>query len=216
MSSVTERAWVALHEPLRLFLRRRLPDEESVDDLLQEIFLRIHQHSQELRSNEKLEHWAYRIARHLVCDYYRRRRNLLPLEDQPQSQAVTSEILLRSEQEQASEVARAAIKRSLQELIRCLPAPYREALILTEYEGLSQRELARRLGLSFSGAKSRVQRARERLRQLLQACCQFEFDRLGRVIGYQPLTSCCLRLEESEQGGGACPNESACAAASGR
>ncbi|WP_052890772.1 RNA polymerase sigma factor SigZ [Thermogemmatispora carboxidivorans] len=216
MSSVTERAWAALHEPLRLFLRRRLPDEESVDDLLQEIFLRIHQHAQELRSDEKLEHWAYRIARHLVCDYYRRRRTLLPLEDQPQSQAATNEVLLRSEQEQASEVARAAIKRSLQELIRCLPAPYREALILTEYEGLSQRELARRLGLSFSGAKSRVQRARERLRQLLQACCQFEFDRLGRVIGYQPLTPCCLGPEESEQCSGACLDESVCAATSGR
>ncbi|WP_322480968.1 RNA polymerase sigma factor SigZ [Thermogemmatispora sp.] len=215
MSSVSEQAWVALHEPLRLFLSRRLPDEESVDDLLQEIFLRIHQHSQQLRSHEKLEHWAYRIARHLVCDYYRRRRNLLPLEDQPQSQVATSEVL-RSEQEQASEVARAAIKRSLQELIHCLPAPYREALILTEYEGLSQRELARRLGLSFSGAKSRVQRARERLRQLLGACCQFEFDRLGRVIGYRPLTPCCLGPEESEPCGGAGPYESTCAAASGR
>nr|BBH93629.1 RNA polymerase sigma factor SigZ [Thermogemmatispora argillosa] len=202
MSCLTEQAWVALHEPLRRFLQRRLPDEESVDDLLQEIFLRIHQHRQALRSPAKLERWAYRIAQRLVCDYYRRRRSLLSLE----RQAAVSTAIPGAEDEQESEAAREAIKRSLQELIHCLPAPYRDALMLTEYEGLSQRELAQRLGLSFSGAKSRVQRARTRLHQSLLACCQFEFDRLGRVIGYQPLAPCCLGPEESKR----CPPACVC------
>ena len=70
---------------------------------------------------------------------------------------------------------------------------YSEALLLTDYEGLSQRELATRLGLSFSSAKSRVQRAREMLRQLLLDCCHFEFDRLGRVVDYQPRCDCCTQ-----------------------
>jgi RNA polymerase sigma-70 factor (ECF subfamily) len=68
---------------------------------------------------------------------------------------------------------------------------YREALILTEYKGLNQRELAERLGLSFSGAKSRVQREREKLKTMLLDCCHFEFDRLGKIIDYQPNCACC-------------------------
>ncbi|HAH00091.1 MAG TPA: RNA polymerase subunit sigma-24, partial [Ktedonobacter sp.] len=70
---------------------------------------------------------------------------------------------------------------AVKELIPCiktmvdsLPNDYREALYLTEYEGLTQRELADRLGLSFSGAKSRVQRAREKLKVMLLDCCHFE------------------------------------------
>jgi transcriptional regulator with XRE-family HTH domain len=67
-----------------------------------------------------------------------------------------------------------------------LPWPYQQALLLTEYEGLTQKELAQRLGLSFSGAKSRVQRARDQLRELLLECCHFEFDRRGTIIAYYP------------------------------
>jgi len=80
---------------------------------------------------------------------------------------------------------------SIKAMVDSLPADYRQALILTEYEGLTQRELAERLGLSFSGAKSRVQRAREKLKIMLLDCCHFEFDRLGKVIDYQPKCACC-------------------------
>ncbi|HET7838366.1 MAG TPA: sigma factor-like helix-turn-helix DNA-binding protein, partial [Rectinemataceae bacterium] len=78
---------------------------------------------------------------------------------------------------------------SLRETVDELEEPYREALILTEYEGLSQAELAARAGISLSGAKSRVQRAREKLKALLLACCHFELDRRGGIIDYQE--RCC-------------------------
>jgi RNA polymerase sigma-70 factor (ECF subfamily) len=76
-------------------------------------------------------------------------------------------------------------------MIDSLPSHYREALLLTEYEGLSQKDLADRLGISISGAKSRVQRARAMLRDLLMECCHFEFDRYGTVIDYHPIACCC-------------------------
>lgn len=71
-------------------------------------------------------------------------------------------------------------------LVQRLPQPYRQALLLTEVEGMTPKDLARRLGLSFSGAKSRVQRARDKLRELLLDCCHFEFDRRGTIIDYAP------------------------------
>jgi RNA polymerase sigma-70 factor (ECF subfamily) len=70
--------------------------------------------------------------------------------------------------------------------VQGLPPIYREALELTEYDGLSQVELARRLGLSVSAAKSRVQRARALVRATVDRCCHFEVDRYGTVLGYTP------------------------------
>jgi RNA polymerase sigma-70 factor, ECF subfamily len=94
-------------------------------------------------------------------------------------------------EEVPEEDVQAELAPSVAAMVNALPEPYREALYLTEYQGLSQRDLAVRLGLSFSGAKSRVQRAREKLKQLLLDCCHLEFDRRGRIIDYQPRCACC-------------------------
>lgn len=78
-------------------------------------------------------------------------------------------------------------------MVDALPSSYREALRLTEYQGLSQKALSERLGISFSGAKSRVQRARAKLKQQLLECCHFQFDHAGRIIDYQPRCANCER-----------------------
>ncbi len=100
-------------------------------------------------------------------------------------------------------------------LVQQLPPPYRQALLLTEVEGMTQKDLAARLGLSFSGARSRVQRARDKLRELLLDCCHFEFDRRGTIIDYYPncercATGACSSAtqacgEEAEQGAASLP-----------
>lgn len=182
LADITEHAWYALHEPLRAFLRKRVRSEEAVEDLLQDVFLRIHMHADTLREKDRLESWIYQIARHRVTDYYRRQKPVVSLEEADQDTFLEA---------MPEEDVQAELAPSVAAMVNALPEPYREALYLTEYQGLSQRDLAMRLGLSFSGAKSRVQRAREKLKQLLLDCCHFEFDRLGRVIDYQPRCACC-------------------------
>jgi RNA polymerase sigma-70 factor (ECF subfamily) len=78
------------------------------------------------------------------------------------------------------------LKAAFRRMVFSLPEPYREAVVRTEFDGLTQLELARRLGISLSGAKSRVQRGRAQLKQMLDACCRFEFDRRGKVIDCTP------------------------------
>lgn len=165
-----------------LFLRKRVRNEEAVEDLLQDVFLRIHTHAYTLRAEDKLESWIYQIARNLVTDYSRRQKPILFLEETNQETWLV---------DMPEDDIQAELAPSVAAMVNALPEPYREALYLTEYQGLSQRDLAARLGLSFSGAKSRVQRAREKLKQLLLDCCHFEFDRLGRIIDYQPRCTCC-------------------------
>jgi RNA polymerase sigma-70 factor (ECF subfamily) len=127
-----------------------------------------------------MESWIYRIARNLIIDSYRARRPTVELPADLPGESDVPEI-----------DAESALAGSLKETIDQLPARYREALLLTEYGGLSQVELAKRLGISVSGAKSRVQRARERLRDLILQCCHVELDRRGRVIDYYARCCCC-------------------------
>jgi RNA polymerase sigma-70 factor (ECF subfamily) len=84
------------------------------------------------------------------------------------------------------EAEKAALLASFRRMITELPEPYREAVQLTELEGLTQQELATRLGISLSGAKSRVQRGRAMLKDMLLECCRFEFDRRGGIVGCEP------------------------------
>jgi RNA polymerase sigma-70 factor (ECF subfamily) len=175
-----ESIWNVYYCRLLAFLRRRVANEAEAEDLLQEVFLRVHQHLCCLPQPEKMDSWIYQIARNLITDHYRKRRETEELPDD-----------LRAEEEFTEEDSQAELALSLKEMVGELPEPYRDAILLTEYQGLSQVELAGRLGLSVSAAKSRVQRAREKLRDLLLACCHVELDRRGKVIDYYACCSCC-------------------------
>lgn len=80
--------------------------------------------------------------------------------------------------------ANAVVSGWIPPMIDKIPAPDREALQLAEIEGLPQAEVTERLGLSLSGAKSRIQRARARLRQKILDCCELEMDRRGNVLDW--------------------------------
>ena len=181
MIVTTESLWEAFHTKLQQFILKRVPDEQNAEDILQEVFLKIHARISTLRDEEKLQSWMYQITRNTIADYYREKRATVEL---PASLLLPEEPLI------GKDVVKELIP-SIKAMVDSLPDEYRQALLLTEYEGLNQRELAERLGLSFSGAKSRVQRAREKLKAMLLDCCHFEFDRLGKVIDYQPKCDCC-------------------------
>lgn len=176
-----ESLWADCSAALRTFIRSRVEDDAVADDLLQEVFIRIHENMAGLRDQERIQSWVYQIARHVIIDHYRSRRNLTTL-----SEVMPDPSELFQEPDAAEELT-----RSIRSLVNALPQPYREALLLTEFEGLNQRELADRLGISLSGAKSRVQRARQKIKDELLTCCHFEFDRYGRVIDYWQHCCCC-------------------------
>jgi RNA polymerase sigma-70 factor, ECF subfamily len=180
----TETIWRSLNAPLERFIRSRVPDTDTADDLLQDVYLKIHTRIDSLRDDERMQAWVYQIARNTVYDYYRSHKPALEI----------TEVFPAPEDEADDEIAE-RLARSVRTMIDLLPPDYREALLLTDYEGLSQKELAERLGISLSGAKSRVQRARKMLREMLLLCCHFQFDRRGKVIDYYPRCQCCAEGE---------------------
>lgn len=172
--------WRALSGALRAFIARRVRDPADVDDVLQETFLAVHKGIAKVREDERVTSWVYQVARSRVADLYRRRRPSEELFD------VAADGGDPDDDDVQREVA-----SWLSGFVEALPETYREAVRLSELHGLPQREVAERLGLSLSGAKSRVQRGREKLLALLDACCALEVDARGRVVGYTPRSEGC-------------------------
>jgi RNA polymerase sigma-70 factor (ECF subfamily) len=158
-----------------------------------------------VRYIDRLESWIYQIARNCIMDYYRSRRRIVPLgelgDEEGYSEAAAPAMDLSARDLVAPDAFDEDISqnlaRDIHEIVQALPEPYREALILTEYQGLTQKEMAERLGISLSGAKSRVQRARQKVKDALMTCCHFEFDARGLVYDYCQRCCCC----ESEKTG---------------
>jgi RNA polymerase sigma-70 factor, ECF subfamily len=181
MDCTLEGVYEAFHAPLRRFVLVRVGDAAAADDVLQEIYLRIHAHIDSLRDCSRLQAWVYQIARHTIVDYYRARR--------PAAELLES---LTLPDDACVDNAECELAGSLAAMIDDLPEKYRQALSMIVYEGLTQQEAAERLGLSLSGAKSRVQRAREKLKDMLLNCCHFEFDGYGGILDYQGRCCCCV------------------------
>jgi RNA polymerase sigma-70 factor (ECF subfamily) len=127
----------------------------------------------------------YQIARNAIIDYYRSRRNTTALTGKHDDVA----------DDENGEDAIVTLASSLRQMIEELPEPYRRAIILTELEGLTQRELAEREAITLSGAKSRVQRGRGLLKDMLLNCCHFDFDRRGAVLDYYAHCCCCAEKQ---------------------
>ena len=159
---------------LRAFIRRRVRDDATADDLAQETMLKVFRSRAALRDGQRLEAWLYRIARTTLIDFYRRQR---PGAELPANLAAESA-------EPADEVT-LAMSRSLKIFLEELPVAYREPVRLAEFEGLPLAKIALRLDLSLTAVKSRVRRGRAMLKKKLQDCCRLEFDRLGKIIGYE-------------------------------
>jgi RNA polymerase sigma-70 factor (ECF subfamily) len=178
-------AWAELTPHLERFLRRRT-DAHTAKDIAQEAVLRALERGPAQR--EDLRRWLYRVARHALVDAHRRGRRT---SSEPPSGAAVAIGQLADGSDSVEENVNAFIGRWLLTELELLPTDYAYALRRVDVEGLSQRELARELGLSASGTRSRVQRGREMLLERARLSCHITTDRRGNVLTCQPKANCC-------------------------
>lgn len=153
---------------LRDFVRRRVPAGVDADDVVQDVLARLLARADEVPPG-KVEAWALTSARHAMIDLLRRRR-AAPLDE---AAVVAPE---------ADDLDTADLARCLRPLLDELDADDRWVLEQIDAAGRSQADLARELGVPASTVKSRVQRARQRLRTLIERCCELELDARGAPI----------------------------------
>jgi len=164
--------WQEHKSRLRGYIAKRVHESAAVDDILQDVFLKAYTSLHTVKSHGSITAWLFRIAANAIVDHYRSQKPWADLPDQ-----------LAAPEPVRNYVAELAT--CLQPLISELPESYRSALVLSEIEGMPQKQVAKRLGISLSGTKSRIQRGREKLRQRLYDCCDIEVGQ-NSIIGYEP------------------------------
>jgi RNA polymerase sigma-70 factor (ECF subfamily) len=180
---VEESRWRELRARLGAFVGRRVGNPEDAEDVVQDVFVRMQRNIGALSSTERLDAWAFRISRNAIADHYRspKRRDV----GGKAAAKVTDELATDGLGGEPCNDARAEMARCVAPMVRGLPDDYRRAIELTELQGMTQAAAAERLGLSVPGAKSRVQRGRARLKEMLLRCCEIETDRRGRVVAFE-------------------------------
>ena len=167
-------AWSRHETELRRFLRHRAGSDVEGDDLLQEVFLRALRQKNGLCGIDNPRAWLFHAARNLLIDRLRLSKSQVPLPD-----------------DLAAEPA--DVPPAVDRLAQCLPrvlselsSDDREALTLCDIEGMTQQDFARRKGITLPAAKSRVQRARMRLKARMSVVCRVSFEASGEVAGFVP------------------------------
>jgi RNA polymerase sigma-70 factor, ECF subfamily len=168
--------FLAYEAQLKGFVQKRILDKDEANDILQQLYLKIYKNCEQLPEVKNVKAWLYQITRNAVYDFFR---------ESSRYQTITE-----VELEELPDDTRHDVEALVAPLISLLPEEYAEALRLSELEGVSQKEIAERLGISYSGAKSRVQRGREKLKALFIECCHLEFSHDGSIVSATIKDSC--------------------------
>jgi len=175
-----EETWSKFEDKLRSFILSKVHDESVTEDLLQDLFIKIHANIHTVRDESRLSSWIFQICRNLITDHYR-----------TSSAKKDGRMLPEPVAEESEENYMSEALADMVSMMDELPPEYCDALCQTDLGMLSQKEYAMKIGISYSGVKSRVQRARKMLKEMLMTCCHYEFDRYGTVIDIHPIECCC-------------------------
>lgn len=169
---------------LEAFIRKRVSDEEDSKDLLQQVLLKLFRHCEKLEAVKNMQAWVYQLTRNTLNDYYRetaRKQAYSQLNEFGETAGLA---------DQQEENIQKEMLEYIRPMIELLKPMYSQPLIMSDLEGISQQQIADHLGISLSGAKSRIQRAREQLRELMLECFVLETSRDGQIVDMEVKGSC--------------------------
>ena len=175
-----ESVWNEYYDQLLRFIRRRVSDKATAEDLLQNVFLKMLTNIESLKDSTKIKSWLFQITRNTIVDHFRKTQKQGDIASLPSE-----------ENEEISDDVMEEVESWVAPFINRLPEKYREALILSEIKGMSQKEMALYLGISYSAAKTRVHRGRLLLKQKLTECCIFYTDKYGNIMNYESNPNYC-------------------------
>ena len=171
--------WREYRDTLHRFIRKRINDPMIAEDLVQEVLLKAFSQLGRLEKKEKLLPWLYQITRNVLIDHFRRNK---PAQEFDEAAFV--------ENADMDEAAERELACCILPFIQQLPLLYRQAVTLSEIEGVKLKQVAAQQGLSLSGVKSRVQRGRQMLKTMFLECCRIEHDHRGSVSDYEAKKKC--------------------------
>ncbi|MDO5980256.1 RNA polymerase sigma factor SigZ [Flavivirga spongiicola] len=172
MSNEIINVWNDMNGRLTNFVNGKVKDSELAKDIVQDVFLKAFSKIDTLKNKEKLVPWIYQITRNEITSHFRK------IKFNTSSKEVEAEEL-------SNETLTSELTHCLNPFINSLPEKYKEAIILADIKNIPQKEIAKRLSISYSGVKSRVQRGREMLKSNYEECCAISTDVYGDVLDYK-------------------------------
>ena len=169
------------YKELKGYVYSRTKDKSDTEDILQDVFVKIILKIEQISEAQNLRQYLYGIVRNSVADYYRSKKTHLPISEQNIQ-------LTEAEEDRLTE---RITDKCVQRFIHQLPEKYKSALLRTEFENVPQKELALQLNISYSALKSRVQRGREKLKEMLINCCAIQNDSHGNILEAVPNSCDC-------------------------
>lgn len=173
--------WSQYQASLKAFLHSKIANPSDVDDLMQDILIKTHQHLYAVKEPSKIKSWIFQIANNTVIDFYRKSHA-------SQNVEVGS---LWYEQEQTQVITELA--GCVKPFINALPQDEAALLTAIEIEGISQKEYAQSHDINYSTLKSRVIKSRKKLHQIFNHCCSFNIDSQGNLLDVTPKNNTCLK-----------------------
>lgn len=166
--------YTEFYRSLLSYVRSKIRSKEDAEDILQNIFTKISANAASLSEKEKIQNWLFTVTRNAVIDYYRVNSKKQNVElDQKFSEQLLDEEIVDSTK---------GLDQCVATMINLLPDEYREIIIDAELHGVKQKDLAEKYNMAYPSMRSRVQRGRERLKQLFYNCCHIETDSHGNVL----------------------------------
>ena len=166
-------AWDKHENELRNFLRGQVREMALAEDLLQDVFVKALSDSSHFCQLENPRAWLYRVARNRVIDYRRTHKIHTEVDD--------------GHPHQVNEISPVVnLSKCLPTALTKLSAEDKEIIEKCDLEGMNQAEFAKLKNITVPGAKSRIQRARKRLKVELHIACQIVLDDMGNVCCFDP------------------------------
>ena len=186
MHTLPDDVYRNFNSQLSSYVCKKVNHDDACYDIMQELYLKISLQANKISKAKNTEAYITRMAANAVNDFYRRTRDA----------TVVKENFTQVIDEPIEGIDKSLVLADccLLPMIESLPHIYKQALIMTDINGMRQNEYAGMLGLNISAAKSRIQRAREKLKEAILNCCNYKFDKYGNIISCcndEALPGCC-------------------------
>src|SRR3990170_4532206 len=180
--------YTQFHQVLFGFVKSKVNNHQDAEDIVQNIFITVANGVNDLNRKEKLQSWIYAIARNSIIDYYRTTHK--------KNYSLEEDIAENFTSEEYNDTTK-GLDCCLIDFVNQLPDEYRDIIIDVEMKGIKQKDLAEKYNLAYPSIRSRVQRGREKLKQILLNCCHIEWDNRGNILDVVSRPAC--EKEESGQ-----------------
>ncbi len=174
--------YTQFHTELLRYVKSKVRSAEDAEDILQNVFIKITSGIGSLSDDVKLKSWLFTVTRNTIIDYYRINAN--------RKKVTTSDEIHEDIPEMDDVDSTKGLEQCMSSMINLLPEAYRQIIIESEIKGVKQKDLAEKYGVAYPSMRSKVQRGRERLKQLFYNCCHITTDVRGNIIDADRKDNC--------------------------